>query len=56
MSQNTVWATGLWSSHNLFSGVMNHTSLSVSLMDNSGFGGCHENTSYQRMEWRMRSF
>jgi hypothetical protein len=32
-------AIGLWSSGKAFSGVMNHTSPSGSLMDKSGFGG-----------------
>ena len=36
---------GLWSIGNVFSGVMNHASLSVSLMDKSVFGGCQENTT-----------
>jgi hypothetical protein len=34
-------AIGLWSSGNLFSGVMNHASPS----DESGFGGCQENAT-----------
>ena len=33
-------AIELWSSGNGFSGVMNHASLSGSLTDESGFGGC----------------
>ena len=37
-----VTAIGLWSSGNVFSGVMNHTSPSGSLTDESGFGGCQE--------------
>ena len=32
-------AIGLWSSGNVFSGVMNHTSPSGSPTDKSGFGG-----------------
>jgi len=39
-------ATGLWSSGNMFFGVMNHASLSGSLMDESGFGGCQENVNF----------
>ena len=37
-------AIGLWSSGNVFSGVMNHASPSVSLTDESGFGGCQNAT------------
>ena len=36
-------AIGLWSSGNVFSGVMNHASPSGSPTDESGFGGCQEN-------------
>ena len=36
-------ATGLWSSGDVFCGVTNYASLSVSLMDESGFGECQEN-------------
>ena len=38
-------AFGLWSSGNVFSGVMNHASPSGSPMDESGFGGCQENAT-----------
>ena len=38
-------AIGLWSSGNAFSLVMNHVSPSGSLMNESGFGGCQENTT-----------
>jgi hypothetical protein len=38
-------AIGLWSSGNAFSGVMNDPSPSSSLTDESGFGGCQENTT-----------
>ncbi|CAI9597791.1 unnamed protein product [Staurois parvus] len=37
--------TGLQSSGDMFSGVTNHASLSGSLMDVSGFGGCQENST-----------
>ncbi|MCJ8742592.1 hypothetical protein PDJAM_G00083850 [Pangasius djambal] len=39
--------TGLWGSEKVFSGVMNHASLSSSVMDESGFGECQENTTCQ---------
>ena len=39
-------AIGLWSSGNVFSGVMNHTSASGSPTDESGCGGCQENATY----------
>ena len=35
----------LWSNGNTFSGVMNHASPSGSPTDESGFGGCQENTT-----------
>ena len=38
-------AIGHWSSGNAFSGVMNHASLFVNPMDESGFGGCQENAT-----------
>ena len=41
-----VSAIGLLSSGNASSGVMNHASPSGSVMDESGFGGCQENTTF----------
>ena len=38
-------AIGLWSSGNVFSGVMNHASPSGSPTDESVFGGCQENAT-----------
>ena len=38
-------AIGLWSSGNVFSGVMNYASTSGSPTDESGFGGCLENAT-----------
>lgn len=40
-------ATGLWCSGNIFSGMVNHTSLSGSLIDEAGFGRCQENVGMQ---------
>lgn len=34
------------SSGNVLSGVMNHTAPSGNLIDESGFGGCQENSTY----------
>ena len=38
-------AIEIWSSGNVFSGVMNHASPSGSPTDESGFGGCQENAT-----------
>jgi hypothetical protein len=38
-------AIGFWSSGNIFSGVMNHSSSSGSPKDESGFGGFQENAT-----------
>ena len=39
-------AIGLWSSGNMFSGMMNHASPSGSPTDKPGFGGCQENATF----------
>ena len=41
----TPASIGLWSSGNVFYGVINHTSPSGSPTDKSGFGGCQENAT-----------
>lgn len=41
--------TAFWRSGTFFSGAMNHTSLSDSLMDKSGFGWCQENATHQSL-------
>lgn len=38
-------ATQLWSSENVFCGVMNHTSVSGILINDPGFGKCQENVA-----------
>jgi hypothetical protein len=48
-------ATGLWSSRNAFSGVMNHTSPSGSPMDESVYDGCQENATRMHSATKQHS-